>query len=78
MLRDIDNQGLVRIWIKMWKLLFVYNFMVGCSEKNREDAFEWKKKKPGLNFNLGLAPIGLQTTRFALIFYAQKENVAII
>ena len=52
--------------------------MVGCSEKNREDAFEWKKKKPGLNFNLGLAPIGLQTTRFALIFYAQKENVAII
>ena len=58
-------------------MLFVYNFITGCSENNREncrgeDAFEWKKKKPGLNLNLGLAPIGLQTTKFVLIFSAQK------
>ena len=46
---------------------FVYNLMIGCSKKNRENyqpenAFEQKKKKPRLKFNPGLAVIGLWTT----------------
>ena len=45
--------------------------MIGCSKKNREtyswsiyreNAFEQKKKKPGLKFNPALALIGLRTT----------------
>ena len=46
---------------------FVYNLMIGCSKKNRENyqpenAFEQKKKKPRIKFNPGLAIIGLWIT----------------
>ena len=47
-------------------ILFVYNLTIGCSTTSRENypgnAFEQKKKKLGLKFNLGLALIGLRTT----------------
>ena len=40
--------------------------MIGYSKKNREivreNAFNEKKKRPGLKFNPGLALIGLRTT----------------
>ena len=48
----------------------------------RENAFEQKKKKPGLNLTLGLALIGLPTTgpwseRFTGYFsYKKRVNVA--
>ena len=41
---------------------FVNNLMIGYSKKNRENAFDEKKKRPGLKFNPGLALIGLRTT----------------
>ena len=40
--------------------------MIGCSQKNRKNysknAFDQKKKKPELKFNLGSALIGLRIT----------------
>ena len=47
-------------------ILFAYNLMIGYSKKNkeiiRESAFDSKKKKPGLKFNLRLALTGVRTT----------------
>ena len=48
--------------------------MIWCSKKNRENyiilknAFEQKKKKPGLKFNPGLALIRLRTTGLLGLF----------
>ena len=36
--------------------------MIGYSKKNRESAFDQKKKKPGLKFNPKLALTGAQPT----------------
>ena len=36
--------------------------MMGIEKIIRENAFEYKKKKPSLNFNPGLALIGFPTT----------------
>lgn len=41
--------------------------MMGCSKKNKEIylqrcAFKQKGKRPGLKFNPGLVPVGLQTS----------------
>ena len=48
-------------------VLFIDNLKTECSKKNWENfwwnAFEQKKKEPGLKFNLGLTLIGLRTTR---------------
>ena len=54
---------------------FVYNLMIGCSKKNRENyhpenAFEQKRKKPRLKFNPGLAVISLWTTGPRLLVIA--------
>ena len=47
-------------------ILFAYNLMIGYSKKNRDDypgkCFDKKIKKPGLNFNPGLALTGVRTT----------------
>lgn len=41
--------------------------MMGCSKKNKEIYLQWcafkqKEKRPGLKFNPGLVPVGLQTS----------------
>ena len=47
-------------------ILFVYNLMIGCSKKKKENylgkCFRQQKKKPGLKFNPGLSLISLRTT----------------
>ena len=47
-------------------ILFIYNLMIGCSKKNRENyrgkCFGTKEEETGLRFNPGLALIGLRTT----------------
>ena len=45
----------------------VQKYLLGATLKSiekikRENTFDWKKKKPGLKFNLRLALIGLRTT----------------
>ena len=41
-----DNPGICEIWIQIWKLKMT-------AKTIRENAFEQKKKKPGLNLTLG-------------------------
>ena len=42
-------------------ILVVYNLIIRYSKKNRENAFD-EKKRPRLTFNPGLALTGLRTT----------------
>ena len=59
---------------------FCLQLMIGCCKKRREiireNAFEQKKKKPGLKFNPGLVVIGLRTTvpRVSIFFEALSSK----
>ena len=43
--------------------------MIGYSKKNRESAFDQKKKKPGLKFKPKLALTGAQPTVLGSVIY---------
>ena len=57
---------ILELKFKFSLILFAYNLMIGYSKRMekiiRESAFDNKKKKAGLKFNLGLVLTGVRTT----------------